>query len=104
EVWALNKDACSPISDELFELVELDLAALIPIASKRHRHIAVVKISVDHLAIFRMYRAGNHGFVASRDAHGHQNGFCRARAAVVHGSVGNFHTGELADHRLELED
>ena len=41
---------------------------------------------------------------ASGDAHGHHHGFRCAGRAVVHGGIGDFHAGELADHGLEFED
>jgi len=37
-------------------------------------------------------------------AHGHHGGFGHGGRAIVHGSVGDVHAGELADHGLEFEN
>ncbi len=49
-------------------------------------------------------RSGDHDSVASGDADGHHHRFGSAGRAVVHGSVGDIHAGQLADHGLEFED
>ncbi len=39
-----------------------------------------------------------------RDAHGHHRRFRHRRRAVIHRRIRHFHAGQLADHRLKLED
>src|SRR2546423_2582058 len=57
----------------------------------------VLHVGIDYFKIFRMNRAGDDNLVAARDALGHEHGFCKSGRAVVHGSVGYFHPGYLAD-------
>ena len=47
---------------------------------------------------------GNQNAVAAGDPHGHHGRFRHRGRAVVHGSVGHFHAGQLADHGLKFED
>ena len=68
------------------------------------RHALIARVGGDDLAVLGMDGGGDDRLVASGDAHGHHQAFGGAGGTVVHGGVGDVHAGELADHRLELED
>ena len=73
---------------------------------RRHRvdaRPAVVRERLDHGAVVRMQRAGDHGLAPLGQPLGHQHGFGRRRRAVVHRGVGDLHAGQHRDLRLELE-
>ena len=74
------------------------------VAELRHRHALMLRVGEQHFAIFRMHGARDQNAVAAGDPHGHHGGFRHGGGAVVHGSVGHFHAGQLADHGLEFED
>ena len=64
----------------------------------------MLRVGVHHLAVFGMDGFGDQDSAAVGNAHSHGYRFGGAGRAVVHGGVGDLHAGELADHRLELED
>ena len=103
EIWRLNYDCGHDPSHPPRERVSIDLA--------RRRELdflnfdsEVLRVSLQHLAIFRMNAARDQHGVAAGEALGHQHGFGERGRAVVHGRVGDFLAGELADQRLKFED
>ena len=74
------------------------------VAEFLHRHALVPGVGAQHFAIFRMHRSRDQHAALAGDAHRHHGGFRHGGRAVVHGSVGHVHAGQLADHGLEFED
>ena len=58
----------------------------------------------DDLSVGRGDGVAEDDLLAAGDAAGHQDGFGQAGGAVVHSGVGDVHSVEGADHRLEFED
>ena len=59
---------------------------------------------VHYSPVFRMDRPGQQDSPPTRNASRHQDRLSQSRTPLVHGSIGDLHSGELANEGLKLED
>ena len=103
EVGRLNQYAGRFVVYRFVERFQID-AAILAVVYGQERHALVPGIGGDHLAVLGMHAGSNYGLVAAGYADSHHQSLGRAGGAVVHRRVGDIHAGQLADHRLKLED
>ena len=103
EIRRLNQDAGRVRGDGFFQLLQIQ-AAVVFERCRGERQVLVMRISGEHLAIFRMHAARNDHRTPAGQTHRHHHGLGGGGRTVIHGSVGNFHAGEFANHGLEFED
>ena len=64
----------------------------------------MLRVGLQHFAIFGMHAAGGKNVAAARGADRHHGGFGHGGGRVVHRSVRDIHARQLADHALKFED
>ena len=69
-----------------------------------HDQAGILRVGLQHRAIFRMHRTRDEDAAAAGESFGHQHRFGGGSGAVVHGGVGDFLAGQLAHQGLKFED
>ena len=103
KIGRLDQNTGSFRGNALLEFLEIKAAA-VSVRSDRHRHALLRSIGLKHLSILRMQALRHQHRTASRKPHGHHHRFRRGGRTVIHGSVGDLHASEFADHRLEFKN
>ena len=100
----MDDDSRGLIVDLLFEIARIERPGFASVIHFHHGHALMPRVGGEHLAILRMHGAGHQNAVTAGQSHGHHGRFRNGGRAVVHGRIGNFHAGELAEHGLKFED
>ena len=103
EIRRLDQHARGLGSDRFFQMFQVQAATVVEVGNS-DRHALMRGVGGKHLAILGMQAARDDYRSASRESHGHHYRFSRGSRAVIHGSVGHFHPGQFANHRLKFED